>query len=160
MKRYGGFEGNAQTIRILTRLEKKEIETLPFLIKNKDARVGLNLTYRTIASVLKYDTVIPEQRPKNSDVVKGYYLTEAPLISEVRSTVAPGCKPGGLKTIECGIMDLADDIAYSTYDLEDAFKAGFLSPLSMAAADNGLKQRIANVVNKKMRSNFPKALCD
>ena len=37
---------------------------------------------------------------------------------------------GEFKTIECAIMDLADDIAYSTYDLEDAFKAGFVTPCS------------------------------
>ena len=160
MKKHGGFEGNAQTIRILTRLEKKEIETLPTIDKGKDTRIGLNLAYRSIASVLKYDQVIPQARSQNSAVVKGYYLTEAPLISDIRSFIASGCKPGKFKTIECSIMDLADDIAYSTYDLEDAFKAGFLSPLSMAAADNSLKQRIADVVNKKMRMSYPKALCD
>lgn len=160
MKKHGGFEGNAQTIRILTRLEKKEIETLPIVNKGKDTRAGLNLTYRSIASVLKYDQVIPQKRTKKSAVVKGYYLTEAPLVSDIRSTIAPGCKPGEFKTVECSIMDLADDIAYSTYDLEDAFKAGFLSPLSMAAADNSLKQRIASVVNTKMRTSYPKALCD
>ncbi len=157
---HGGFEGNAQTIRILTRLEKKEIETQPIVSRGKDTRTGLNLAYRTIASVLKYDKVIPRKRRKNSDVVKGYYQTEASLMSDIRSAVAPGCASGDFKTIECSIMDLADDIAYSTYDLEDAFKAGFLSPLSMASADNTLKQRIAEVVNEKMRKSYPKSLCD
>jgi dGTPase len=160
MKRHGGFEGNAQTIRILTRLEKKEIEPLPIVNKGKDTRTGLNLTYRSIASVLKYDNVIPVKRANSSDVKKGYYQTEASLVRDIRSKIAPGCKPGKFKTIECSIMDLADDIAYSTYDLEDAFKAGFLSPMSMAAAENRLKQRIADVVNKKMRANYPKVLCD
>jgi len=160
MKLHGGFEGNAQTIRILTRLEKKEIETLPIVNKGKDTRTGLNLTYRSIASVLKYDNVIPVRRASTSNVEKGYYQTEASLVAEIRSKISPGCRPGKFKTIECSIMDVADDIAYSTYDLEDAFKAGFLSPISMAAADNRLKQRIADVVNKKMYANYPKALCD
>jgi dGTPase len=161
MKRHGGFEGNAQTIRILTRLEKKEIGTMSTVDrKGEDIRTGLNLTYRSIASVLKYDDIIPRKRSLSADVKKGYYQTEATLIKDVQSKIAPACKPGKFKTIECSIMDLADDIAYSTYDLEDAFKAGFLSPLSMAAADNGLKKRIADVVNKKMRKNYPKALCD
>jgi dGTPase len=160
MKLHGGFEGNAQTIRILTRLEKKEIETLPIVNRGKDTRAGLNLTYRSIASVLKYDNAIPIKRANSSNVQKGYYQTEASLVADIRSKVAPGCKPGRFKTIECSIMDLADDIAYSTYDLEDAFKAGFLSPISMAAADNRLKERIASVVNTKMRANYPKALCD
>jgi len=160
MKQHGGFEGNAQTIRILTRLEKKEIETLPIMFDGKDTRTGLNLTYRSIASVLKYDNAIPAKRAKGTNVEKGYYQTETRLVADIRSIIAPGCKPGKFKTIECSIMDLADDIAYSTYDLEDAFKAGFLSPISMAAADNGLKQRIADVVNTKMRTSYPKILCD
>jgi dGTPase len=159
MKGHGGFEGNAQTIRILTRLEKKEMETLPLVHKGKDTRTGLNLTYRTIASVLKYDQMIPQKRPKGSNLTKGYYRTEASLVADIRSTIAAGCGAGKFKTIECSIMDLADDIAYSTYDLEDAFKAGFLSPLSMAGADDSLKQRIAEVVNDKMRLSYPVALC-
>lgn len=44
---------------------------------------------------------------------------------------------------------------YSTYDLEDAFKAGFISPISMAAADNRLKQKIADIVNVKMKREYP-----
>lgn len=52
-------------------------------------------------------------------------------------------------------MDIADDIAYSTYDLEDAFKAGFLSPISMAGSDDSLKLRIAEVVNEKLKENYP-----
>jgi dGTP triphosphohydrolase len=55
-------------------------------------------------------------------------------------------------------MDIADDIAYSTYDLEDAFKAGFLTPISMAAEDNSVKQKIADVVNKKMRKAYKPAV--
>jgi dGTPase len=159
MKQHGGFEGNAQTLRILTKLEKKEIGRRAILTSGKDdIRVGLNLTYRSIASILKYDDEIPASRSKNSDVRKGYYGTEAPLINDIRSKVAPGCRVGKFKTIECSIMDLADDIAYSTYDLEDAFKAGFLSPISMAAADNLLKQKIAAVVNKKMQKEYSKAV--
>jgi dGTPase len=155
MKNYGGFEGNAQTIRILARLEKKEISTRAITDKNrKDIRVGLNLTYRSIASVLKYDQLIPSKRHHSSGLKKGYYKSEASLIDEIRSTISPDCKPGDFKTIECSVMDLADDIAYSTYDLEDAFKAGFLSPVSMAAADNKLKQRIATVVNDKMKKSY------
>ncbi|MBR0875507.1 dNTP triphosphohydrolase [Bradyrhizobium tropiciagri] len=158
MKAHGGFEGNAQTIRILTRLEKKEIERV--VVKGRDARTGLNLTYRTLASILKYDRAIAPKRRRGSDVVKGYYASEATLIRDIRSSIAPRCRSGKFKTLECSIMDLADDIAYSTYDLEDAFKAGFLSPLSMAAAPNSLKRRIADVVNQKMRKGYPKTLCD
>lgn len=47
-------------------------------------------------------------------------------------------------------MDIADDISYSTYDLEDAFKAGFLSPLSMLASSSMIKEAVANTVKKRL----------
>ena len=61
MRKKGGFEGNAQTLRILARLEKKELdlEEAEETPKSEDRRVGLNLTYRTLAAVLKYDKCIP-----------------------------------------------------------------------------------------------------
>jgi dGTPase len=156
MKEDGGFEGNAQALRILTKLEKKEIDRRSTLdSRRRDARVGLNLTYRSIASILKYDEEIARKRSRSAAVRKGYYRAEAELVRDIRSTVSPNCRPGNFKTIECSIMDLADDITYSTYDLEDAFKAGFLSPISMAATDNSRKQRIADVVNTKMKDEYP-----
>jgi dGTPase len=122
-------------------------------------RVGgyfANLTYRSIASVLKYDHEIPVKRVKNSAAHKGYYYSEADLVDAIRSMIAPKCRPGDFKTIECSIMDVADDITYSTYDLEGAFKAGFLSPISMAATDDRFKARIADVVNAKLKKSCPK----
>ncbi len=157
MKEHGGFEGNAQTLRILTRLEKKELEARNLIVDvgGHDNRIGLNLTRRSIASILKYDREIPEVRRADQNLAKGYYKTESSLVAELKSAIAPNCPPGKFKTIECDILDIADDIAYSTYDLEDAFKAGFLSPISMAGTDNELKQRIADVVNDKLRENYP-----
>ena len=153
---YGGFEGNAQTLRILARLEKRETEEWPqTVIDGKDIRVGLNLTYRSLASVLKYDRKIPTHRESTDDIIKGYYGTEAPIVNKIRSEIAPRCPAGEFKTIECSIMDLADDIAYSTYDLEDAFKAGFISPISMAAKSDEFKRNIADVVNAKMANAYP-----
>ena len=101
---------------------------------SEDKRVGLNLTYRTLAAVLKYDNCIPLRRSE-SPLVKGYYLSEEGLVKRIKEHVvgpdiADGME-GGFKTIECQIMDVADDIAYSTYDLEDALKTGFVSPMSM-----------------------------
>ena len=133
MRRMGGFEGNAQTLRILARLEKKEPE-VPIGSKVDDG-VGLNLTYRTLASVLKYDRCIPPKR-ETKDLVKGYYCSEGKLVESIKRAVLgrKSVPDGKFKTIECGIMDLADDIAYSTYDLEDAFKAGFVTPIQLVAA--------------------------
>lgn len=128
MVHFGGFEGNAQTLRIICRTEKKEFVDMPAIKDGADNRFGLNLTARVNASVLKYDRVIPVSREKNRSLVKGYYRSEKEIVDQIKREL--GCdnvKP--FKTIECAIMDLADDIAYSTYDLEDAFKAGFLTPI-------------------------------
>src|SRR5262249_52463100 len=57
-----------------------------------------------------------------------------------------------LKTIECQIMDLADDIAYSTYDLEDTFKAGFLNPLDLLSLPEEFRERVAKAVSKTIPS--------
>ncbi len=137
------FEGNAQTIRILTVLEKKELliteefkkNGIPnfqiFLnqgvYNNVDMRIGLNLTNRSILSTLKYyqqfETSIDSFWPK-----KGLYDSEKSVIDniidkynlhhnfDIRTIVTP------FRTIECDIMDLADDIAFAVYDLEDCLK--------------------------------------
>lgn len=47
-------------------------------------------------------------------------------------------------------MDVADDIAYSTYDVEDALKGGFIDPLSMASIDDGLLEKILNAMPKDL----------
>jgi dGTPase len=139
MATHGGFEGNAQTLRILTRLEKKldnpqkqftSDGSSPLWFKDgSEQSFGLNLAARSIASILKYDTEIsPRKRQKR--IQKGYYASEKPVVDAVRMKVAPGLR-GKLKTVECQIMDIADDIAYSTYDIDDALKAGFVTPLDM-----------------------------
>ena len=133
MKDKGGFEGNAQTLRILARLEKKE-PAVPLGLA-ADEGVGLNVTYRTLASVLKYDRCIPMER-SGDRLIKGYYASERSLVERVKRAVcgAAPLKQGDFKTIECQIMDLADDIAYSTYDLEDAFKTGFVTPIQLVSS--------------------------
>jgi dGTPase len=125
MSNVGGFEANAQTLRILARLDKKELldDASEAVADNTDSRLGLNLTYRTLASVLKYDSEIPrllESRREEDrhKPVKGYYHCEAELVKDIRNHVISSQYRGELRTIECSIMDMADDIAYSTYDLE------------------------------------------
>ena len=91
MKEFGGFEGNAQTFRIVSRLEKKELRhgsgvmgwRLP-IQRGKDNRAGLNVTYRALGSILKYDRPIPAVREKSADLAKGYYYFDEPLVREVR----------------------------------------------------------------------------
>jgi len=159
MKKHGGFEGNAQTLRILMRLEKKEYEdgTFPhgFTRDGDDKRVGLNLTARSILSALKYDNVIPREREDDAELVKGYYHTEAKDIEILKDKVLPGhvqYKDKGFKTIECQIMDIADDIAYSTYDLEDSFKAGFITPYDILMVSD----KIVSNVYEKLKKEYEK----
>lgn len=157
MKDYGGFEGNAQTLRILTRLEKRQTLSADGegaarpLLNGVENRAGLNLTFRTLAAVLKYDSEIPllfKDRDKPS-VSKGYYQSEAPIVERLKSAI-PRRKGTKLRTIECAIMDVADDIAYSTYDLEDAFKAEFLTPLSLMAQPTAVVAKVAEQVKSRL----------
>lgn len=132
MRGTGGFEGNAQSLRILARIEKKRTETWPPVefSNGEDTRRGLNLTFRTLASVLKYDReILP--RGANDDLTKGYYGEEKDLVRKIRSAVIGQDNYPNFKTIECQIMDFSDDIAYSTYDFEDAMKVGFTSLLDV-----------------------------
>jgi dGTPase len=57
-------------------------------------------------------------------------------------------------------MDVADDIAYSTYDLEDSFKARFLTPTSMLAIDDRILEAVAAEVRVRLRDHFPEAPSD
>ena len=168
MVRHGGFEGNAQTLRLIARIEKKITTEFPSVSQTPrpidlrtltDLRLGLNLSYRSLASVLKYDNVIPESKiarelaGSEKKPVKGYYAVESKLVERIKNNVAPGYI-GPFKSIECHIMDVADDIAYSTYDLEDAFKANFLTPLSMISKDDSFKERIASKVRENIRGKI------
>lgn len=161
---HGGFEGNAQTLRILTKLEKKQkaegSSKDGFDSDGNDVRYGLNLTYRVIASALKYDAEIPKIGSSVKGLNKGYYFTEAEVVERTKKNVL-GKRykdlEGQFKTVECAIMDIADDIAYSTYNLEDAFKAGFINPLQLISApkeDFTTLEKIREKVNKKLQTNF------
>ena len=167
MKDNGGFEGNAQSLRLLAKLEKKSVlKKLPgnnvIDDSGKDLRVGLNLTFRSLASILKYNRVIPKDNAGRKTLldkkeiqklspVKGYYEEEMDLVDKIKLSVC-GNKPipTKFKTVECQIMDYADDIAYSCYDLEDSFKAGFLSPLELL----NLPEEELDYVTKCVNSAF------
>lgn len=150
----GGFEGNAQTLRLLAVMEKKKLAdgaAKPFGTDGVDQRKGLNLTYRSLAAILKYDEPILSKKKQSLD--KGYYTSERDLVKAIKKHVAPKHQAQEFKTIECQIMDIADDIAYSTYDLEDSFKAGFLTPLQMLAymANRTFRVRLVEDVQDAIR---------
>ncbi|MBC2776383.1 anti-phage deoxyguanosine triphosphatase [Parasphingopyxis marina] len=149
MRKYGGFEGNAQTLRIVSQLEKKRYR--PGIEDALERRAGLNLTYRTLAAILKYDDEIAEDRSKDTKIRKGYYFCDKEIVQDIKRSVCPGIdfSKRKFKTIECQIMDIADDIAYSTYDIEDTFKAGFLCPSTILTYDSSVMDAVAEEVSKK-----------
>ncbi|MBN1902514.1 dNTP triphosphohydrolase, partial [Candidatus Sumerlaeota bacterium] len=148
MKEFGGFESNAQNLRILCRLEKKEKNTdYPSGIESgEDKRLGLNLTYRSLASILKYDKQIPYKGNKRKKPKKGYYNSDSYLVKRIKKGISGNDTIQNFKTIECQIMEIADDIAYSTYDLEDAFKTKFLSPMEILAEEDIILDKVARSV--------------
>ncbi|CAH0526591.1 anti-phage deoxyguanosine triphosphatase [Vibrio hippocampi] len=141
MREYGGFEGNAQTFRIVTQLE-------PYTEKH-----GMNLTRRTILGLMKYPSMLshcradkqhesvssPRQiKAKHWMPAKGIYDADVQPFNWVFEPInsqdsvqfqqlkpaldpSPYChKKTKFKSLDCSIMELADDIAYGVHDLEDA----------------------------------------
>ena len=109
----GGFEGNAQTFRLLTRLESKTI---------RDGRsLGLNLTRATLDAATKYPWAFDGKNPKF-----GFYEEDKEIFDWVRLNVK-----NQSKVFEAQVMDIADDIAYSVHDIEDAIYGQHFSPLAL-----------------------------
>lgn len=140
MRAHGGFEGNAQTLRLLTKVE------------NSYGAYGLDLTRRALLGVLKYPvslshvvmTTLPEVNESLSKTIrindwlppKGYFDCEAPEIAWLLSpfsehdqtlfqSLAKSPQPhehgkAAYYSFDCSIMDIADNIAYGVHDLEDA----------------------------------------
>lgn len=108
----GGFEGNAQTLRLLTRLEPKSIDPVT------GASVGLNLTRAVLDASVKYPWRESEapSRPNGAPTRKfGVYEDDLPVFTWLREG-AQGKAP----SFEAQVMDIADDIAYSVHDVEDS----------------------------------------
>lgn len=103
----GGFEGNAQSFRLLTRIEAKTVD-------DEGLSVGLNLTRATLDAATKY----PWSATTNARKF-GVYDDDQEIFSWVRENA-----PEGKTSMEAQIMDWSDDVAYSVHDLEDALVTG------------------------------------
>ncbi|GGD53187.1 anti-phage deoxyguanosine triphosphatase [Lacimicrobium alkaliphilum] len=142
MREYGGFEGNGQTFRILTKLE----------LYTADA--GMNLCRRTLLGLVKYPGLLSELQapsqpgkeptpPKLKDWIpaKGLFDDDKevfdwllqPLSENDRTLFTTAVHQPDVhaktryKSFDCSIMELADDIAYSIHDLEDAIVTGIVT---------------------------------
>ena len=121
----GGFEGNAQTLRLLTRLEPK-------VFSDNGLPAGLNLTRAALDATCKYPwsaerAVIDSGADRSSKF--GVYQDDMQVFEWMRAG-----SPEGKKCIEAQIMDFADDVAYSVHDFEDAIVSGFIKLEEVAAA--------------------------
>ena len=167
---YGGFEGNGQTLRLLSRLGEYS------------DGCGYDFTRRTLLAVLKYPVLFsevapdyplrPESLPRNltpwhppkcihddEAEIRDWLL--APFSAADRARF---CQPvevekreagiliRGLraahKSLDCSIMEIADDIAYGVHDLEDALAVGLLSPHKVADELGELLREVARLDNK------------
>jgi len=117
----GGFEGNAQSLRLLTRLEPK----VP--------GAGLNLTRATLDAALKYPSI-------GSGTGKyGAYESDAVVFDWIRAGA-----PAGRACLEAQVMDWADDVAYSVHDLEDGLHAGLVGLKNLNdSAERAVVSRVA-----------------
>jgi dGTPase len=117
----GGFEGNAQTLRLVTRLEPKVFDA--------HQSYGLNLTRASLDASCKYPWPAAQGIPDPSGRSKyGFYDDDTPVFEWLRAGA-----PERVRCIEAQVMDLSDDIAYSVHDFEDAIVNGFLDVRALGA---------------------------
>ncbi|HEY1532317.1 MAG TPA: deoxyguanosinetriphosphate triphosphohydrolase [Galbitalea sp.] len=124
-KDIGGFEGNAQTLRVLTRIEPK--------VFGPDGRsYGLNLTRASLDASCKYPWPESEGVADPSGRSKfGFYADDVAAFEWLRRHA-----PQRQLCIEAQVMDLSDDIAYSVHDFEDAVVGGYIDVESLGARVN------------------------
>ncbi|MFO7653973.1 MAG: dNTP triphosphohydrolase [Candidatus Krumholzibacteriia bacterium] len=142
MRPHGGFEGNAQTLRLIT-------ETI--FTSGRSARRGLNPPRALIDAVLKYKTLHGEA----PDAGRHYLYDDQRRFVDFVCGGRPfpedlpaGPARNGFRSVECQIMDWADDVAYSVNDLVDGVNAGFVSirRLEGWAAENALdREQVSHV---------------
>ncbi|WP_368732735.1 deoxyguanosinetriphosphate triphosphohydrolase [Microbacterium sp. ZXX196] len=116
----GGFEGNAQSLRILSRLEAKVLDG--------DRSVGLNLTRATLDATCKYPWTVADPVADPGGRLKfGVYPEDEEIYAWMRAGA-----PDRVRCIEAEVMDLSDDIGYSVHDFEDAVVNGYVDVAALA----------------------------
>jgi len=121
MVKWGGFEGNAQTLHLLTAT----------LYQNETSVRGMQATRALLDGVLKYKKLFREfpKPPQNHFLYDPQAEVRAFVLggAKIPRALHAGEKLNGFKSVECQIMDWADDAAYSLNDIVDGVRAGFLT---------------------------------
>jgi dGTPase len=128
----GGFEGNAQTLRVLTRLEAKAFAPDDTGTAGAGRSVGLNLTRASLDAATKY----PWRRGEGPPDVPGkfgVYADDLEVFTWLRRGVT-----GTRRCVEAQVMDFADDVAYSVHDVEDGVVSGRIRLPRLADRDERL----------------------
>jgi dGTPase len=146
---HDGYEGNAQSFRIATKLAKRRLKF-----------DGLNLTYASLNAVLKY----PWQRAQEDDDQERYkddgvdryekwgiYSTEYQEYVRARSILPHDSDKKG---VEAEIMDWADDVAYAVHDLEDFYRAGLIPLERFIEEGDPEVDHFAKYAEKKLNNKF------
>jgi len=123
MEPYGGFEGNAQTLRLLTDRIFSQ------------SRTGMDPTRAFLDGVLKYKSLWSELKQEKGKTPKNHFVYDAQVDkldwamggNDFPVELVVGKARDSFKSIECQVMDWADDTSYSLNDLADSVKAGFLN---------------------------------
>lgn len=118
----GGFEGNAQTLRVLTRLEAKRA--------HPDGRsAGLNLTRASLDAATKY----PWLRGERPGPKFGVYADDQDVFAWVRQGTPEG--DPHRRCLEAQVMDWSDDVAYCVHDVEDAIASRRVDPAALRSPE-------------------------
>lgn len=126
----GGFEGNAQSFRIVTRLALRDGDSPDGTYR------GLNLTWRVLDGLIKHPGIGEPGYEAGSKVPKlGAYFSEGDLYRKVRTAAGHDGEAESLRSPIAELMDWADDVTYAVHDVEDFFRAGVL-PLWTLTSDN------------------------
>ena len=136
----GGFEGNAQSFRLLTRLEPKAIS--PLAGPRPGETIGLNLTRASLDAASKYPWLKREGQTKF-----GVYDDDADVFDWVRAG-----RMDDQSCFEAQVMDWSDDVSYCVHDIEDAIYGGHVD-ISILESPSG-RSEIVEVARTWYGTNF------